>query len=128
MSKDFIVFDPAGINPIPPKDELLDTIHDFVGEGQECPQEMATDRIKEVVLWAGQKCGSTVDADSQWTSWPPSILAAGHHCTFNLYLTADSMTFMMLLSDQCKRLGLIMIDPSGRNPFVTIPGGGGILD
>ena len=126
MSKDFIVFDLSGTKPIPEAENLLDAIHDLVGEGKPNANTLATEKIEEIVLWASQKYGSEVG--SQWAYWPPSILAAGRHCTFGLSLKADAITFMILLSDQCKRLGLVMIDPSGKNPFITIPGGGGILD
>lgn len=128
MSKDLVVFDPTSIRPVSTTDELLEAIHQAVGGGEHRPRETATDKIREVIRWAGEKFGSDVGPDSQWTSWPPVVLADGHHCTFNLSLTADYMTFVMLLSDQCKRLGLVMIDPSGKNPIVTAPGGGGILD
>lgn len=128
MSKDLIVFDPSNISPVPHDGELLKVIHELVGEGEESVPGSATDKIRDLVLWAGQKYGASVDQDSQWTLWPPALLADGRHCTFNLGLKADMMTFMMLLADQCKRRGLVLIDPSGRNPFVTTPSGAGILD
>ena len=128
MSKDLVAFDPSGVTPIPAGNDLLDYIHDAVGDGDPCPRDAATEKIGEVIRWAGQQYGSTVDSHSQWTSWPPTLLADGRHCTFNLSLAADSTTFLMDASDQCKRLGLVLIDPSGRNPLVTTPDGGGILD
>jgi len=128
MSKDFVVIDPTGLDPLPPKEELLDWIHAIVGDGQECPTDLATKTLNELVRWASGRFGSTVDEHSTWASWPPSLLADGRHCTFHLSVRADAMTFMMLLSDQCKAFGLLMIDPSGNNPFITIPGGGGLLD
>lgn len=127
MSKDFIVFDLADTEFPHGEAELLEYVDLAVGVGEEYPDE-ATEKVEEILNWAGGKFGSTLDADSQWASWPPSVLAEGRHCTFNLCPTADSMTFMMLLCQQCQRLGLLMIDPSGRKPFITIPGGGGLLD
>ncbi|GAB5536607.1 MAG: hypothetical protein Rubg2KO_28560 [Rubricoccaceae bacterium] len=128
MSKDVIAIDPIGLDPLPPKEELLDWVHSIVGDGQNAPSALATPPLNELVTWAGDRFGSTVDADSLWTSWPPSLLASGRHCTFHLDVRADAMTFMMLLCDQCKALGLVMIDPSGKDPFITIPGGSGLLD
>ena len=128
MSKDFIAFDPTGLDPLPPKEEVLDWIHSVVGDGQERPTDRATDRVNELVRWAGERYGSAVDENSIWTAWPPSLLADGRHCTFHLALHADAITFMMGMSEQCKDLGLLMIDPSGNDPFITIPGGGGLLD
>lgn len=109
MSKDFIVFDLSGLNSIPSQESLLESVHSFVGNGEEVPIEMATEKINEVLCWATQQYGSSVDSDAHWGAWPPSLLAEGHHCTFNLCLSADSINFMMDLSDQCKRLGLVMI-------------------
>jgi len=128
MSKDFIAFDPSGVDSPSSKLELLEWIHSFIGEGRECSQDMMTKNLSELMRWASEKYGSTVDEESQWACWPPTLLASGHHCTFHLCPSADAMTFMMIMSDQCKRLGLVMIDPSGRDPFITIPSGGGILD
>lgn len=126
MSKDYIAFDPSGLD-VPPKEEIQKWIDSQIGEGLASSLEMASEKIKAIIEWAGDKFGSTLEGN-QWTMWPPMLMAEGRHCTFNLGLNADSMTFMMMLSDQCKKHGLIMIDPSGFNPFVTIPGGGGILD
>lgn len=128
MSKDFIVFDLSDVDPTPSKERLLEYVNLSVGEGKKCSIDLATENIKQILDWATQRYGSTVDADSLWASWPPTLLAEGLHCTFNLCPSADSMSFMMDLCDQCKGFGLLMIDPSGRNPFITIPGGGGLLD
>lgn len=128
MSKDFIVFDPSGLESPSSKEVLNEWIDFLVGEGEGCLSDMATEKIGELLSWASGKYGSTVDENSDWSCWPPYLLANGRHCTFNLNPKADSMTFMMNLSDQCKRLGLVMMDPSGREPFITIPSGGGLLD
>ncbi len=128
MSKDFIVFDPTHLEITREKSQLLDQIHKIVGDGEHDKHVVGTKNITELIDWASQKFGTAVAGDSQWTLWPPILLAKGHHLTFNLSLSADSMTFMMMLSDQCKKRNLIMIDPSGREPFITIPGGGGLLD
>ncbi|QDT11206.1 hypothetical protein [Planctomycetes bacterium K23_9] len=128
MSKDFIAFDASDLQPPLSAAELSEWIDSVVGAGDASPPDSATPKIGELLEWASGKYGATVDEQSQWTLWPPALLADGRHCTFNLSVKADAMTFMMLMSDQCKRLGLIMIDPSGRNPFITTPGGAGILD
>ncbi|NNF00674.1 MAG: hypothetical protein HKN25_16785 [Pyrinomonadaceae bacterium] len=127
MSQDYIVFDPTDLET-PAKEDLIEWINSLVGDGKEDSFDQATKSIVEIVAWAGEKFGAGVNEGSNWTSWPPTLLAGGRHCTFNLDFGADAMTFMMLLSDQCKRLKLVMIDPSGREPFMTIPSGGGLLD
>ena len=128
MSKDFIVFDPTDLGITSEKSRLMAQIHEIVGDGIHENNVVGTENINKLLDWAGQKFGTSIANDSQWTLWPPILLANGHHLTFNLALNADSMTFMMMLSDQCKQLNLIMIDPSGREPFITIPGGEGLLD
>ncbi|MGB7325771.1 MAG: hypothetical protein WBD31_12930 [Rubripirellula sp.] len=128
MSQDYIAFDPSDLPAPAELDTLGAWIDSVVGNGQECAADSATDKISELLGWASGKFGDTVDENSMWSCWPPCLLAEGRYCTFNLCPSADSMTFMMLLSDQCKRLGLVMIDPSGRNPFITVPTGGGLLD
>ena len=128
MSKDFIVFDPSGLEFPSTKEGLNKLIHSLVGQGEECLLDLATEKIDELLSWAGKHYGFNLDEHSNWSSWPPILLANGRYCTFNLSLNAEAMTFMMSLSDQCKRLGLVMIDPSGRDSFITIPFGGGLLD
>lgn len=128
MSKDFIVLDVSGLD-LPQENEHLGSFIDqLVGDGQMPEQRVKTETIGEIIRWAGDKFGTSVDASSNWSLWPPIVLAKGRHCTFNLTPAADSITFMMMLTTQCQKLGLILIDPSGNNPYITLPNGGGLLD
>jgi len=128
MSKGFIVIDPSGLDPLPAANELMTRIENYVCLGMEKPDVPPSKNISNILRWASEKYGSIVDDASQWTSWPTSLLATGRHCTFNLCPSANSMTFMMILCGKSKQLGLIMIGLSGKNPFITTPGGGGLLD
>lgn len=128
MSKDYMVFDFTGLNEFSDKSQLQALIDEQIGDGKASNSISGTEKICEIIDWASQKYGSTVAESAQWNTWPPIVLANGRYCTFNLPLDADSMTFMMILSDQCKEHGLVMIDPSGNERFITIPGGGGLLD
>ena len=128
MSKDFVVFDPKGLAMPSDKESLLDWIHANVGEGTLSQQETATGSITKLLGWAAEKHGTKVGEEAAWAAWPPSLTSEGRHCTFHLCPWADAMSFTMDLTAACKEYGLIMIDPSGREPFMTIPGGGGLLD
>ncbi len=128
MSNDYIVFDSTGLKEFPNKSQLQAIIDEQIGGGEANNSVSGTEKICEIIDWAGQKYGSTVAESGQWNTWPPILLANGRYCTFNLSLDADAMTFMMLMNDQCQKHGLVMIDPSGNESFITIPGGGGLLD
>lgn len=127
MSKDFIVFDPTELD-LPAKEHLLTFIHEQVGDGEMPHVRTETPKIRQLIAWAAEKYGAAVDESSLWSLWPPVVLANGRYCTFNLSPAADSITFMMIMSTQCQKQGLILIDPSGNEPFITIPTGGGLLD
>lgn len=127
MSKDFIVFDPSGLGPLPPKQELLAWIHGHVGDGYSAPRDSATENIKKLLQKVAATYGTEVNG-GPWNYWPPTLLANGRHCTFNLSWSVDSTNFCMGLNSECQSLGVVLIDPGGNEPFMTIPGGGGLLD
>ncbi|MEM7334455.1 MAG: hypothetical protein AAF490_20425 [Chloroflexota bacterium] len=127
MSKDFFVVDPTGLNLPSDKTRLMPFINEQIGDGYADPVGFGTEKINKMIEWAGQKYGASLDDETPWNTWPPILMANGRYLTFNLSIYADSMTFMMILSDECQKLGLIMIDPSGREPFITLPNGGGLL-
>ena len=128
MSHDLIIFD-ADELPDFPSDagEINSWINTFVSQHHDEVQR-GTSKVENLIAEMGQKFGTLSRDEPVWAYWPPVCMANGRHCTFNLNRASDIANMTISLTEAAKKHGLIVIDPQGRNPLLTAPTGGGIMD
>ena len=128
MSHDLIVFDAGDLTGFPSDVNAINSwINAFVSDD---PHEVrqGTIKVQRIVATMGQKFGAMSNDGGIWTCWPPICLAGGRYCTFNLDRSSDITNMTIELANAAKMHELVLLDPQGKNPVLTTPNGGGVMD
>ncbi len=132
MSRDLIIFDPLGLKDFPSgTDSIVDAVNKYIATTEQIkadPSSKPTSKIKSIIASMEQKYGDIHSKNAPWTMWPPSVIANGRYCVFNLGFDSDITNMTISFSEAAQSAGVILIDPQGREPLLSAPDGSGILD
>ncbi len=127
MSIDLMIFDSVGLAEFSPKNsQILNSFNKYVGANQK--EDVPTESVRKFIDEVERSYSHIDQSNSPWAMWPPIINANGRHCTFNLTLGADFSNITIRFYNLAKEFNLILIDPQGNNPLISLPWGGGLLD